>query len=170
MAIEFHCTHCGKLVRTSSEHAGKRGRCPHCKNSVYIPTPSEDIEPLDLAPVDPDEEQEKKRLLEETKELTRTIRGDHSEVPKTAAGSIASTSDSRPPALKPDVETLVYEYVKEMAAGDLAAAESTADEIRRHPEEANDIVARLMQDELMPRQISEVPKPVVIGFLKQLKL
>ena len=73
MAIEFHCQHCGSMVRTGDEHAGKRGKCPHCHNSVYIPTPSEQIEVLDIAPLDADDEKQRKELLDESRDLAQSI-------------------------------------------------------------------------------------------------
>ncbi len=36
MPIEFTCD-CGKALKVPDEHAGKRGKCPACKNPVQIP-------------------------------------------------------------------------------------------------------------------------------------
>jgi len=35
--IEFECSQCRKPVKVPNQHAGKKGRCPHCKASVDIP-------------------------------------------------------------------------------------------------------------------------------------
>ncbi|MFQ5731683.1 MAG: DUF4190 domain-containing protein [Planctomycetaceae bacterium] len=35
--IEFHCTSCNKLLRTSDDKAGKRARCPDCGEAIAIP-------------------------------------------------------------------------------------------------------------------------------------
>mgnify|MGYP000946439218 CR=1 FL=1 len=51
MAIEFHCEFCGKQVRAQDEHAGKRAKCPSCHQSVYVPTPSDQIEALGIEPL-----------------------------------------------------------------------------------------------------------------------
>jgi phage FluMu protein Com len=37
MAIEFHCTGCGRLLRTGDDTAGKRAKCPQCGTVVTIP-------------------------------------------------------------------------------------------------------------------------------------
>lgn len=37
MTIEFSCQHCGKLIKTKDELAGRMGRCPHCKGTMQIP-------------------------------------------------------------------------------------------------------------------------------------
>jgi len=35
--IEFECSLCQKPVKVPQQHAGKKGRCPHCKANVDIP-------------------------------------------------------------------------------------------------------------------------------------
>ncbi len=37
MAIEFHCTHCGRLLRTPSDTTGKQAKCPECSAITPIP-------------------------------------------------------------------------------------------------------------------------------------
>jgi hypothetical protein len=44
--IRFKCDFCGKQIRVPSIHAGKKGKCPQCKNPVVIP-------PLTLPPAAP---------------------------------------------------------------------------------------------------------------------
>src|SRR5262245_13496706 len=36
-SIQFFCFACGKLIRTTTAVAGKRGRCPHCQEIVQVP-------------------------------------------------------------------------------------------------------------------------------------
>ena len=54
MAISFRCD-CGFKIRAPDTSAGKRGRCPQCKNVVTIPTPEPVAvaadEPFDLADI-----------------------------------------------------------------------------------------------------------------------
>jgi DNA-directed RNA polymerase subunit RPC12/RpoP len=51
--IRFNCAFCGRQIRVSSIHAGKKAKCPHCRNVVIIPqsppshTPQQD-EPIFL--------------------------------------------------------------------------------------------------------------------------
>jgi hypothetical protein len=35
--IHFPCQHCGAKLQISPAHAGKEGRCPHCKNKLTVP-------------------------------------------------------------------------------------------------------------------------------------
>lgn len=52
--IRFKCDFCGKQIRVPAVHAGKKGKCPQCKNLIAIPqltppsSPLRDDEPLRL--------------------------------------------------------------------------------------------------------------------------
>ncbi len=35
--IHFQCGHCGAKLRVPDTHAGKEGRCPHCKERIAVP-------------------------------------------------------------------------------------------------------------------------------------
>lgn len=168
MAIEFHCDHCDHLIKTAEDNAGKRGKCPHCHQSVYIPTPRDKIEPLRLAPVDQDEERERRRLRDEAQQLTRALSDDKAELPPdtTPPPPSASMDDPRLPS---DMETLIIEYVLAMANGKLNEAEEHAAEIRRDLSRADEFIQRLTMDELPPARLADVPRPVLAGFLRQLR-
>lgn len=36
--INFQCQKCGQKITTDQAHAGKKGKCPKCKNTVVVPT------------------------------------------------------------------------------------------------------------------------------------
>jgi hypothetical protein len=38
--ISFPCTHCGKGLKVKDDLAGKKGRCPHCKQAFRVPGPA----------------------------------------------------------------------------------------------------------------------------------
>ena len=40
MAIEFACPTCGKVLKLRDEAAGKKGRCPYCKEVITVPEAS----------------------------------------------------------------------------------------------------------------------------------
>jgi len=63
----------------------------------------------------------------------------------------------------------VIEYAQAMAAGKLEEAEQLAADIRRNMDKANDVIQRLMTDEILPEPLAEIPRPVLVGFFKQLK-
>lgn len=73
MAIRFECPHCGRSIKVPDEFAGKRGKCPHCKQVVIAPAPKE---PEPLAP--------------------REVGGAAPRVPPSGA-SKPETKESRPP-------------------------------------------------------------------------
>jgi len=41
MAIEVKCSGCDRVLSVKDEFAGKRGSCPHCKQKIQVPSPSE---------------------------------------------------------------------------------------------------------------------------------
>lgn len=170
MAIEFHCEHCGKKVRTKEEAAGKRGRCPYCKQSVYIPMPQSEIEPLDLTPLNESEEKKRASLHKETTKLTGSILRETKAPPKVSAMPKIGSSRGDSMALpKDDMETMVIEYASCMARGDLGAAEELADEIRKDSKAADEVIQRISMDEMPPSQLASIPRPVLVGFFKRLR-
>ena len=42
--MEFDCEHCGRTIRVSDEHSGKRGKCPKCGGTVLVPEVSCELE------------------------------------------------------------------------------------------------------------------------------
>src|SRR5258708_32607764 len=48
MSIKFNCSHCHKSLKVSQALAGKKARCPGCKQVITIPT----LESLSPAPAD----------------------------------------------------------------------------------------------------------------------
>ncbi len=52
MVIKFNCQHCQRSLKVNQEQAGKKARCPGCKQVITIPTlgpPPEDVEALAAA-------------------------------------------------------------------------------------------------------------------------
>ncbi|MCC6579125.1 MAG: MotA/TolQ/ExbB proton channel family protein [Phycisphaeraceae bacterium] len=53
MYFKYACSHCGKTLKVSEEHAGRKARCPYCHNTVQVPAAPKATEPpLDLADMD----------------------------------------------------------------------------------------------------------------------
>ncbi len=163
MPIEVHCNHCGKLVRAPDDAGGKHGKCPSCHQSVYIPTPETQIEPLTIAPIDTRAERDAARLRHESAALASRLMGERD-------GADAGAASAAPAAAlsAPEVEALVVSYVSEMAKGNLSSAEALAVRIQRQ-RVADEVIARIMGDELPPAALAKLPRPVLNGFLKQLR-
>ncbi len=167
MPIEFHCNHCGKLVKTGDEHAGKYGRCPSCHQTVYIPTPSDKIELLQIAPLDDRAELERAKLLRETRDLQHKLLRERELADN--PGNRAHVTNPQVLEPKIDVETLVIEYALAMADGNLTEAQELAGDIRKNMKAAEDVLQRLTVDEMPPPQLARIPRAVLIGFFKQLR-
>lgn len=169
MAIEFHCEHCGTTISTGDESAGQHQTCASCHQSVYVPTPSDQIELLDLEPIDPVAEKERRRLLAESRELQNRMLHEK-ELPVGRAGIAeprSSGAQIRPPKL--DMDTLLVEYAIAMAAGELTKAERIGADIRTDMRAAEDVMQRLTLDEIPPAKLAHIPRPVLVGFFKQLR-
>ncbi len=82
MSIEFRCQSCGKSVRASDEAGGKRGKCPYCKVSVYIPAPTEESGEIGLAPVDESTQARQEQLRQESIRYAASVDGDQSPKPR----------------------------------------------------------------------------------------
>lgn len=166
MPIEFRCRSCGKFSRAADEHAGKRAKCPHCGEGVRVPAPDSD-EPLGLAPLDTAEETEQKRLTNESRDVARRMLTDEDTVPPEPQ---SRPDDAKRDVLTPkvDVETLVIEYAVLMGRGNLSEAQELAVELRSHMTAAKPIIERLTMDEVPHARLANIPRPVLVGFLKRL--
>ncbi len=167
MGIEFHCSHCGKLVRAPSDKGGRRGKCPYCKQSVYIPTPPDQIEELDVAPLNEDEEQRLARLDAEARAARERILEDQRPPPEVPPAAEAALSDD-PMAAVGDPEELVIEYVRALHASDLARAEQFLEDLRAQRDAAARVVQRLRVDPMPPPSLSDIPANLFQAFLKKL--
>jgi phage FluMu protein Com len=171
MSIEFHCDHCSKLIRAPQEAAGHRGKCPYCQQSVYIPTPTQEIEEIPLAPVDTGEERERQRLERESRQAEREILADK-RPPMDRAGPSAGPVESAMPADIPsgdDVEEMVIDYLLLMRNSELVQAESVLADLRKAKAEALQVINRLAADAVPPQALAGVPPGVYQGFLKNLR-
>lgn len=178
MPIEFHCDHCGKPVRAPDEAGGKHGKCPSCHQSVYIPLPDTELEPLTLSPVDESFEREKTRLLKETRALQNKVLTDREAQPERGAaagrGAPGLAAGGARPAGVPQISLgemteILTQYAAAMASGKLAEADALAVDIRKHMKQADEVMQRIIADEIPPPRLEKIPKPVLAGFFRQLR-
>jgi len=166
MEITFHCEHCGKEVKAPEPSAGKRGKCPHCHNVCYIPSPPDQLEEYDLAPVDPEEERRRQNEEAAARALQRKLLSERKEV---------EGPDKPPPVqedetVRPgDLESLVTDFVNAMGRGSLEEADRLAAILKGNKKEVQTLIERIGADELLSAKISSLPRPVMLGFLKQLR-
>jgi hypothetical protein len=163
MSIELHCPKCGKVIRAPDNAGGKHGKCPYCKESVYVPMPAEEVEEIGLAPIDEEEEQ---RLAEERRRSIEYITAvDH------GTDTRGITDDDGPSSTTPgevvDVPACVEMFIVAMRDSKLEDADDAVADLKRAGSRAKDYVQGLTVDE-MPPEVENVPPPVVQGFLKTL--
>jgi phage FluMu protein Com len=170
VSIEFHCNHCDKLVRAPDSAGGKRGKCPYCKQSVYVPMPAEEVDEIPLAPLDDADDAERQRLDAEADELAEALRRER-EIPgePRGTGGLRGSGVARPePRMPVDIEPKVVDYVIALKDAQLEEAQALVPEIRRAGDAAKETVQRLMMDEMPPAGLEDVPTPVLRGFFRKL--
>ena len=180
MAIEFHCDHCGKLIRAPQDAAGRQGKCPHCQQSVYIKTPSDQIEEVGLTPLDDQADATEARARREAQQLERNLLRERAEVADPAdrgsgagrgsgGGRETTTGETAPAPSPADAEELVVEYLQALAVSDLDSAERIAASLRADKATTLEVIERIGQDSIPPRGLENVPPAVLNGFLNSLR-
>jgi len=162
MSIKFHCEHCGKKIDAPDTAGGKRGKCPSCHNIVYVPQMDTEDE-LTLAPIDETETERQKRLLAETSLLTQNILQEK-EVPEGAAPSTGGGDSGGS-----EVSDTIVRYLRQMADGDLDAAQATAESIAAHRKQAKEILEQMAGSDPLVPELPDVPAQVLSGLIRNLR-
>jgi phage FluMu protein Com len=170
MSIEVHCDHCGRLLRASDEAAGKQAKCPACGQEVYVPTPHGQIEELELAPLDEADEKRREEIRRAEHELEEDLRKD-TRPPRDVGGSSPRPRNLDPLAASTpgELERRVLLYLAAMVEHKLDEAETIAEELKAESSAAREAVDRLLGDEAAQRRFRNAPRPVIQGFLRQLR-
>ena len=161
MTLTFKCEHCHKKISAPDSVGGKRGKCPFCKESTYIPMLVSDDEILDLAPLDEKEEQDRQKLVDELRQQDRDLiahTGGADPVPLTERDDLASE----------DLHHFVINYCIDMAAGNLDRAHRHADELKEFGTLGAEAVKYFQIVQGTEPALAKIPPPVVQGFLKDL--
>jgi hypothetical protein len=168
MAITFHCDHCGRKIEAPKKAAGKWGKCPACKNKVYVPDLTEEPD-LKLAPVDEEEEERKKKLLAETYALQQDILQEK-EIPDDEKGPVSVSGGSGRRALsEEDLHKRIVKCLHQMAEGNLEGAEQTKADIVGYGEQSLRILDRLALDEVPHPNLQDIPPQVLSGLIRNLR-
>ncbi len=181
MAIEFHCEHCNKLIKAPNEAGGRPGKCPHCQGVNYIPMPPDALNEIPLAPVDEEFEQRRRRAAMEDAAVQQRLLKERATPGETGGRSGVRRSDSSFVAASPassaggpapsakQVTSLVVNYVEAMSQGTLQKADEIGQKLSRHPHEVNRVLDDMLRDDLTAYGLPALPRPVLLGFLKQLR-
>ncbi|MDD4892039.1 MAG: hypothetical protein PHU85_19125 [Phycisphaerae bacterium] len=176
MPIKFHCEHCGKSISAPDDAGGKKGRCPSCKETVYVPAAQADE--LGLAPLDDEEERRRKQLVEDSLRrehdlLAAQARRDESKEPPPniddphGEGGIALPEVPQPSAAG-NLREMVLAYLSHMTRGRLDMADAVVKQLLADPKAARAAISQVQADPARDPRVASVPAPVLNGFLRQL--
>lgn len=163
MAINFHCDHCGKEIRAADSAGGKWGKCPSCHNKLYVPNLNIADE-LTLAPVDESEEEKKKRLMAETYKLTHDILQER-ELPEGATRIVEPASEMS----EQELTKKVILYLRQMADGELNAADATAKSVARGGRQAIAILDTIALSDIPEPELAHIAPQVLAGLIRTLR-
>lgn len=162
MPISFHCESCKEKIKAPDNSGGKWGKCPHCKHRCYIPLPKSDDEPeLRLLPLDENEETQVQKLMRETKNLTQEILTE-SMLPddeKNAAGNAHTVQE------KEVIKECIL-YLRQMADGELGAAEYTYSQLKKHKKPAIRIMSSMARAEQPEPELADLPDAILQGLIR----
>ncbi|MBN2020969.1 MAG: hypothetical protein JW749_12190 [Sedimentisphaerales bacterium] len=166
MSITFHCEHCGKKIEAPDNAGGKWGKCPGCKNKVYVPS-REPHDELRLAPLDTEDERKQKELRAETIRLRQDIL---SETAVPEEGVQPKPSTTKPGALsEAELITCIIAYIRQMADGELEEAERTVKSIIPEGTRAVKTLERIAISEIPEPELADIPQQVLSGLIKTLR-
>ena len=152
MGIIFHCEHCGKKIEAPDSAGGKWGKCPACRNKLYVPNLSSGEE-LKLAPMNESDEAKQKQLMAETHELRQNIL-----LEKEAPNGPAETATSASQVNDKELTKNIITYLRQVANGELDQAERIADLIVPCGRRAVKIIDRIALSEIPEPELSDIPQ------------
>jgi hypothetical protein len=162
MSIKFQCEHCRKEVTAPDSAAGKRGKCPYCGETCYIPAPVSEEDILPLAPLDEEEERrreaEVKRLLERDRILLAETGGEPS-TPLEAKEDLQGD----------DLHHFVVNYCLDLAAGKLDRAETHVKKLRQFGAPGRQAADDFASGKAIEPALDSIPGRLLQGFLLDLK-
>jgi hypothetical protein len=164
MAITFHCEHCGKKIEAPDNAGGKWGKCPACRNKVYVPN-LDAGEELKLAPVNTNDLAEQNRLIAETRRIEQEILSEKEEVLDDSAEIAAPVYDVSDKEL---TKNIIF-YLRLMADGDLDQAERTANSIIPYGNRALKILDGIALSEIPEPELADIPPQVLAGLVRTLR-
>ena len=163
MSITFRCEHCHRDVTAPDGAGGKRGKCPYCQKSAYIPAPVDEADLPALAPIDAEDE---RRLQAEAKALWQQ------DLALLDSGDEASESpplEQREDLAPEDLHHFAINYCLDMAGSNLDRALAHVARLREFGPLGRQAVDDLLADEILDEALASLPEPLARGFLRQLR-
>ena len=171
MAIVLRCPHCDKKIETPDTLAGRRIKCPSCNQRLRIPTQPEE-ETLTVAPLDLEEERERKRLISDSLLLNGIIAEHTAELPDTdSSREVADDTFHVPPAAMDAAELhdAIVEYLRSMADGHIEQALPLAHSIVSQGPSAISIIDAIALREIPEDTLADIPPQILSGLIRNLR-
>lgn len=177
MSIVFQCNHCGKKIEAPDKLAGKRGKCPKCRQALEIPTPAiDDDAPLTLKPLDEEEEQIRQQLMSETYNITQNLLNERA-IPDETPAETYEPSDpsdisymlSSTPMSVDELKKNILTFFQLTADGDLDQASQYEQLILSHGDDANSILESIALNDLPEPELAHIPSHVLSGLIRELR-
>jgi hypothetical protein len=165
MTISFHCEHCGKKIEAPDNAGGTWGKCPACRNKVYVPGLDLDEE-LKLAPVDESALEEQRRLMAETRQVEQEILNEKDIPEDSAEAGIAPLASD---ASEQELTKEIIVYLRRMADGDLDQADRLSNAIVPYGNRALEILDKIALSEIPEPELADIPPQVLSGLIRTLR-
>jgi len=177
MAITFRCEHCGKQVSAPDTAGGRAGKCPYCQQRCYIPTPSDRIEEIPLAPVDPKEQARTQKLRRQALQYQASLleAKESPRAPLVRDGDGGGTGSSgEPPAtpLEPldvEVEETTSQCVLSLAQGRLDELAKLVRRLGDRKAQALRVLDRMAERKQIHPDLKKLPPKVLAGFIDHVR-
>ena len=162
MPIKFQCHNCHNEVTAPDAAAGKKGKCPFCSHTNEIPAPIPDEDLIPLAPIDEEEEQRTRQEIHALYELEASLLDEARPPPPIPL-------DQQKDITSDDLRHFVVNYCLDLADGKLERAETHVEQLKRYGRLGGQAVEDFISGSATDPALDQVPRPVIQGFLKQLK-
>jgi len=162
MSITFHCEYCGKKIKAQDGAGGKWSNCPSCNNKLYIPDLSSGGEDLKLAPVDENDEVERKKLMAETYKLQQDILEEREDDKKDASSAWSEISDKQ-------LTIFIINHLRQTADGQLGQAEESLKSIACCGDRAVRILDRIALSDIPEPELADIEPQVLSGLIRTLR-
>lgn len=160
MTLKFRCEKCHKTVEAPDSAAGRRGKCPYCGATSYVPQP--EAEEIPLAPID---EAEERRHQQEVAELIATDR----DLLGQTGGDPGIPLEHKEDLSSEDLHHLVVNYCLDMVAGKLSAAGAHVKKLKPFKFTAIQAVEDFQTNKSIEPALIDIPQKVLDGYLVELK-
>ena len=163
MSITFRCEHCHRDVTAPDDAGGRRGKCPFCQKSTYIPAPVAEDDILPLAPIDEEEERHRKAEADELWKQDLAL------LDSSDDGSTEPPLEQRQDLTPEDLAHFAINYCLDMADSNIERAKTYVAKLEQFGSLGRQAVDSLLTDEMLDPALSSLPEQLARGFLRQLR-